>query len=180
LFSLGIPGNLAAALLIGAFMIHGVTPGPLLLQENGRLIYGIYGALMIANVFHLVIGLIGMRFFTKVLSASQQVLLPLVILISISGLYLEKQSLFPIAIMIIFTFIGFIMRKLDYSFITFIIGYVLAPLLESAFRQSMVMSKGNPFILLQRPISLVFVILTILAVIRILTQTRVNRTTREV
>ena len=164
LFTLGIPGNVAAAILIGAFMIHGVTPGPLMFQEHGRLIYGIYGALLIANGLNLAIGNFGLRFFAMVMRAPKQIIYPIITICCVTGAYMADNSLFAVSLMIIFAILGYFMKKLDFSFVTFIIGFVLGPILELSLRQTMILSKNNPMILIQHPISLILLILTALSI----------------
>jgi putative tricarboxylic transport membrane protein len=167
LFTLGIPGNVAAAILIGAFMIHGVTPGPLMFQEHGRLIYGIYGAFIIANGLNLAIGNFGLRFFAKVMMAPKQIVYPVIAICCVTGAYMADNSLFAVGLMIIFAILGYFMKKLDFSFVTFIIGFVLGPILELSLRQTLVISKNNPMILLERPVSLILLILTVLSIWRL-------------
>jgi len=163
-FSLGIPGNVSAALLLGAFMIHGVTPGPLMFEQQGRLIYGIYTALIIANLLNLIIGRFGLKFFAKILLIPKRNLFPLIIYLCMVGIYLTGNSLFSVGIMFIFAFLGYLMKKLNFSFMTFIIGFVLGPILELSLRQSLIMSRNNPMILLNHPISLAFLILTVISI----------------
>jgi len=160
LFTLGIPGNVAAALLIGAFMIHGITPGPLMFQEHGRLIYGIYGAMLVANFLNLTIGSFGLKLFARVVRIRKQIIYPVITMFCITGAYIADNSLFAVALMIIFAILGYFMKKLDFSFVTFIIGFVLGPMFELSFRQTLILSKNNPLILLSHPISLGFLILT--------------------
>lgn len=167
LFTLGIPGNVAAAILIGAFMIHGVTPGPLMFQEHGRLIYGIYGALIIANALNLAIGSFGLRLFARVIQIRKQIVYPVIVICCVTGAYMADNSLFAVALMIIFAILGYFMKKLDFSFVTFIIGFVLGPILELSLRQTLIISKNDPMILLERPVSLVFLILTVLSIWRL-------------
>jgi putative tricarboxylic transport membrane protein len=167
LFTLGIPGNLGAALLIGAFMIHGVTPGPLMFQENGRLIYGIYGTLIIANFFNLIVGYFGLRFFARLLKVPNSIIFPVIVLFCITGVLISDLSLLAVGVMIGFTVLGYLLRKLKFSFITFIIGFILGPIFELSLRQSFIMSDNSPVIFLTRPISLVFLILTAVSIWRL-------------
>jgi putative tricarboxylic transport membrane protein len=164
LFTLGIPGNVAAALLIGAFMIHGVTPGPLMFQEHGRLIYGIYGALIIANGLNLAVGNFGLRFFARVIQIRKQIVYPVIVICCVTGAYMADSSIFAVGLMIIFAILGYFMKKLDFSFVTFIIGFVLGPILELSLRQTLILSRNNPMILIQHPVSLIFLILTALSI----------------
>lgn len=172
LFTLGIPGNVAAALLIGVFMIHGVSPGPLMFEQNSRLIYGIFGALLVGNVLHLIIGYIGLKFYTKILDVDKIYIYPLVVLSCMTGIYMENNSLFNVGIMVAFGWLGYFMKKMDFSFITFIIGFVLAPIMEHALNQSLIMSGNNISIFFKRPISLSLLILTILYLCQIVYRSR--------
>ncbi|MEM7061508.1 MAG: tripartite tricarboxylate transporter permease [Pseudomonadota bacterium] len=96
LFVLGIPGNLAAAMLMGAFMIHGMQPGPLLFKENAQLMYGIYGSLVIASLFLAVIGRFGLRLFCKAVEIPAMILYPIVIFTCVMGAYLGKSDMFDV------------------------------------------------------------------------------------
>ena len=166
LFTLGIPGNVAAAMLIGAFIIHGVTPGPLMFEENGRLIYGIYGGMLVANVLNLFVGAVGLRIFVRVLSIPRNIIYPVIIFICLTGAYMADNSLFAVGIMIGFAVLGYFMKKLNFSFVTFIIGFVLGPMFELSLQQTLVLSKNNIFTMAQRPIAAVFLVLTLVFVWR--------------
>ena len=179
LFSLGIPGNVAAALLIGVFMIHGVNPGPLMFEQDSRLIYGIFGAIIVANGLHLIIGYIGLRFFTKILNVNKEFIYPLVVLSCMTGIYMANNSLFHVGIMVVFGWLGYFMKKLEFSFITFIIGFVLGPIMEHALNQSVIMGGNSPLILIQRPISLSLLVLTFLYVGQIVYRSRKEKRSKK-
>ena len=166
LFVLGIPGNLAAAMLMGAFMIHGMQPGPLLFKENAQLMYGIYGSLVLASVFLLVIGRLGLRLFCKAVEIPAMVLYPIVIFTCIMGSYLGRSSLFDVGVMLAFGFIGYYMRKFDYSFVALLIGFILAPEWERALQQVVIISEFDTFMFFRRPVAVVLMALTILVVAR--------------
>lgn len=166
LFVLGIPGNLAAAMLMGAFMIHGMQPGPLLFEENAQLMYGIYGSLLIASLFLLVIGRLGLRFFCKAVNIPAMILYPIVMFTCIMGSYLGKSSMFDVGVMLTFGFIGYFMRKFDYSYVAFLIGFILAPEWERALQQVVIISEFDTFMFLQRPVAVGLMVLTIFVVVR--------------
>jgi putative tricarboxylic transport membrane protein len=167
LFTLGIPGNVASAMLIGAFIIHGVTPGPLMFEEHGRLVYGIYGGMLIGNVFNLIVGAIGLRIFVRVLSIPRNIIYPVVIFICITGAYIADSSLFAVGMMIFFAILGYFMKKLEFSFVTFIVGFVLGPMFEMSLQQTLIMSRNNIIIIFQRPIVLIFLVFTIVFLWRV-------------
>ena len=166
LFVLGIPGNLAAAMLMGAFMIHGMQPGPLLFKENAQLMYGIYGSLVLASLFLLLIGRFGMRLFCRAVEIPALILYPIVIFTCIMGAYLGKSSMFDVGVMLIFGFIGYYMRKFDYSYVAFLIGFILAPEWERALQQVVIISEHDPFMFFQRPVAMVLMALTLFVVAR--------------
>ena len=166
LFVLGIPGNLAAAMLMGAFMIHGMQPGPLLFKENAQLMYGIYGSLLLASLFLLVIGRFGMRFFCKAVNIPAMILYPIVTFTCIMGAYLGKSSMFDVGVMLAFGFIGYFMRKFDYSYVAFIIGFILAPEWERALQQVVIISEHDTFMFFQRPVAMVLMALALFVIVR--------------
>jgi len=153
-----------AALLIGVFMIHGVTPGPLMFQEHGRFVYGIYGALIVGNILNLVIGSLGLRLFARVLLIPKQIVYPIICVLCFTGVYVSGRSLFTVGITVVFAIIGYFMKKLDLSFVAFIIGFILGPILEFNLRRTLVISQNSPLIFLTHPISLAFLILASFAI----------------
>lgn len=166
LLALGIPGNVAAALLIGAFIIHGIAPGPWLFDDHGRLIYGMFAAMVIANFANLLIGGFGLRLFARVLAIPKPIILPALVLLCLTGAYLNDQSFFAVSLTIAFAGLGYIMRKLEYPFVTFIIGFVLTPMLELSVSQAVIITDASLWALTKHPIALVFLTLTVFVVLR--------------
>ncbi len=167
LFTLGIPGNVTAALIVGAFTMHGVIPGPMMFEEHGRLIYGIYMSMMIANFCNLFVGQISLRFFSRIVNIKTDVLYPIVIFTCFVGAYLATNSLFSVYVMIAFTIIGYFARKLEFSFVTFIIGFILGPKFELYLQQSLAISMKNQWEFLSRPVTMGFLLLTLITMIGI-------------
>ncbi len=166
LLALGIPGNVAAALLIGAFIIHGIAPGPWLFDEHGRLIYGMFAAMVIANFANLLIGGFGLRLFARVLAIPKPIIMPALVLLCLTGAYLNDQSFFAVSLTIAFAVLGYIMRKLEYPFVTFIIGFVLTPMLELSVSQAVIITGGSVWSLSKYPVALALFALTIVVVLR--------------
>ncbi len=158
--SLGIPGNLSAAILLGALIIHGVQPGPMIFESHGELIYGIFGAMLVANFANLLIGHGGLRVFAYIISLPNRYIHPVIVLMCFAGTYLTTQSMLAIGVMVGFALLGYIMRKLDYSIVAFIIAFIMGPMTEDALRQTMVLFGDRPTELLTRPITMVFFALT--------------------
>ncbi len=160
LFTLGIPGNVAAALLIGAFIIHGMIPGPLMFQENAQFIYSIYGSLIMANVFLLIVGRLGLRASCKAVSAPRPILYPIIIFTCIMGSYLGAYNVFDVALMLFFAFLAYFMNKWGFSNICFIIGFILTPIWETALQQVIIASELNHFMFFKRPVAMILMCIT--------------------
>ncbi len=165
--ALGIPGNLSAAILISALIIHGLTPGPLIFEQHGEVLYGLFGAMLVANFFNLFIGQAGLRMFAWILSLPNQYIHPVIVLLCFSGAYLTTQSMFAVGLMVGFAILGYVMRKLDFSIVAFIIAFILGPLFEDALRQTLVLFEDDPMALFDRPIAIAFIVLTAYSVYRL-------------
>lgn len=166
LFTLGIPGNVAAALLIGAFVIHGIIPGPLMFEQNAQFIYSIYGSLIVANLFLLGVGLLGMKAFCKVVETPAAILYPIVIFTCIIGCYLAGLSVFEVKLMLFFALVAYFMKKFDFNHICFIIGFILAPIWETSLQQVIIASQHNPYMFLTRPVAMMLMAITVYIVIK--------------
>ena len=168
LLTLGIPGNVTTALLIGTFLVHGIEPGPHVFKTDPALIYGIFTILFIANFVNLAVGLMGSGLYSHIVKAPEYVSYSIIGLTCLTGVYASTNSIFSLYVMIIFAVIGFFMKKFDYSFVAFLIGFVLAPEFEVSFRSFLLVAQGDPLgFLFQRPIALLFCVMTIIAVLRI-------------
>lgn len=175
LLTLGIPGNVTTALLIGTFLVHGIEPGPHVFKTQPTLIYGIFTILFVANFFNLFVGLLGTSIYSHIVKVPENVTYSIIALTCVSGVYAAANDLFFIYVMIIFSIIGYLMKKFDYSFVAFLIGFVLAPEFETSFRSFLLIAQGDPVgLLIQRPIALIFFLLTIAALARILWSQYVN------
>lgn len=165
LFALGIPGSVIAALLISAFVLHGLTPGPLMFKQQPRLVADVYASMLCASLIMLIIGYSCQRLFAQVIKVPLRLIIPGVLLMCCVGAYMETGSIFSIYVMLGFAVLGFFARMLDFSFVTFLIGFVIGPNLEFTFRQSLQLLNHDATNLLKHPISIVFILLTIATVI---------------
>lgn len=166
LFTLGIPGNVAAALLIGAFIIHGMIPGPLMFEENAQFIYSIYASLLIANFFLLIIGRFGLKVSCKIVSVPRPILYPIIIFTCLIGSYLKSYNVFDVYIMLFFSFLAYFMKKWRYSHICFIIGFILTPIWETALQQIAISSQNDHFMFFRHPVAMILMVLTSYIVIK--------------
>lgn len=160
LFTLGIPGNVASALLIGAFVIHGMIPGPLMFEQNARFIYSIYGSLLMANVFLLIVGRLGLRISCKAVTTPRPILYPIIIFTCIMGSYLGAYNVFDVILMLFFAFIAYFMNKWGFSHICFIIGFILTPIWETALQQVIISSQLDALMFFKRPVAMGLMVIT--------------------
>ncbi|MCD1634926.1 tripartite tricarboxylate transporter permease [Martelella mediterranea] len=165
LLSIGIPGNVAAALILGAFIVHGIQPGPNLMHEQGRLVYGMFAAMVIANMTNLLLGYSGLRIFALAARAPARVVFPVIGLICLTGAYLTSGT-FGLPLVVGFAVIGLVMRQLDFSFVTFIIGFVLGPSFELAVRQTAILSDATLGYFFDRPIAMLILALAAFTLVR--------------
>jgi putative tricarboxylic transport membrane protein len=159
LLTLGIPGSATTALIVGAFLIHGITPGPFVLQQNGAVIYGLFASLLLANVANLALGSLGLRSFVLFLAVPRPLILAVAALLCVTGAYISTGSLFGIGIVLAFGVLGYLMRKLDFSFVLFLIGFVLGPIFERALRNTVNLFDDPVSLAMQHPLLPVFVAL---------------------
>ena len=165
LVTLGIPGNLEAALVLGAFMIHGITPGPFLMQQQGPMLYAIFLSLILANVLLLCMGFWFIRLARYALMIDKRLLLCVVLFLACVGSYATTRQLFDVGLMFLLGAIGYAMRRLGFTPIPTIIAFVLGPLLEDGLRRSLSMSGGSLGIFFERPITLLVLFIATLAAI---------------
>jgi len=158
LLSLGIPGNIVMALMMGALMIHGIQPGPLFISKNPELFWGVIGSMYIGNAMLLVLNLPLIGLWVKVLKIPYVILFPLILLLCLIGVYTLNNNIAEIFIMLIFGVIGFLLRKTGFEGAPFLLALVLGPIMESSFRQSLLISKGYLGIFFLRPVSATLVI----------------------
>ena len=161
LLTLGIPGDNATSMIMAGFQIHGIAPGPLLFSSGNVLVYAIFAAFIIANVFMLIEGYFGLPVFSKILSVRTEVLLPVVIAFCFVGSYSSNNRIFDIGVMIAFGLLGFVMKRYKYPLAPMVVGFILTPMLEENLRRSLMRSQGSLMPMLQSPIAVVFLLMTV-------------------
>lgn len=143
MLTLGIPGDAVTAVIIGALFIHGLKPGPLLLVETPHLFWFIVGALTLANCFLLVFGLTGVRVFTKIVECPKAVLVPLIIILSAVGTYAIQNNPAHVYWMLLFGFVGYLLKLYDFPVGPIILGVILGPMMDSNYRRAMLGARGD-------------------------------------
>lgn len=176
LMTLGIPGSSTTAVLLGGLMIQGLVPGNELFSTNAHYSYAIIIGFIIANILMGIVGLLGAKYFIKVLNVPQNILIPIIIIFCVVGSYAINHNVFDIWVMLIFGIMGYLLRKSGFSTAPVILGMILGPIAEKSLGQAIVMAQGNFFsYLLSRPISVIFMILIVLAIISPLVLNAIKR-----
>lgn len=145
LLALGIPGSATDAVLLGAFMLHDLVPGPLLFRDHPDIVYGIFAALILANIIILLVGLYGNKLFIKVVSVPEALLYPMILTIAIIGSFAVKGSMFDVAACIAFGIVGWIFKRYGYPVAPVVLGIVLGNMVEENFRRAVIMDGYGAF-----------------------------------
>ena len=162
MLTLGIPGSSTTAILLAALILWGLKPGPLMIQDNPALFWGLVASMYVGNVMLLVLNIPLIPLFAQILRLPVELLYPLIFGISIVGVYSVSGSLFDVWMLAAFGLLGYVMRRLDYPSAPLILGLVLGDSMERALRQSLMMSQGELGILVSRPVSAIMLGLTVL------------------
>ncbi|MBM3571494.1 MAG: hypothetical protein FJX52_03900, partial [Alphaproteobacteria bacterium] len=154
LLSLGIPGSNSAAVLLGGFLIHGLSPGPMLFDRAPDVVYGLYGGLLIANIAMFLFGLIVLPPCMWLVNRPKPYLIAVILALIFAGVFSIHQSLFDVGLVLGFGVLGYAMRWFSLPFLPMVLGVVLGYLVESNYRRALVLSDGDHTIFLRDPISL--------------------------
>lgn len=161
LLTLGIPGDGVTAMLLGAFMIHGLTPGPLLFVESAGLIYTIFVACILGNVVMIILELGGMRIFIRLLSIPKYILLPIVLVMCTVGAFATNNRIFDAQSIVFFGVIGCLMGKFNIPVAPFILSFILGGLLETNLRRGLMLTRNNFWAFFSHPIAAAFMIIAV-------------------
>ena len=165
LLSLGIPSNAMTAILLGALMIYGLTPGPLLIKNSPDLFWGVIASMYIGNIMLLILNLPLIPMWVSVLKIPYSYLSSFIILFCLIGAYSLNNSTTDIYIAVIFSLVGLLMKKFEFEPAPLVLAFVLGPLLETALRRSLILSDGSFLIFLQRPISAAFILFSVVVLV---------------
>jgi putative tricarboxylic transport membrane protein len=165
LLTLGVPGGGATAVLLGAFIMYGIQPGPLLFQNRPDLVWGLIDSMYIGNVMLLILNLPLIGIFVRLLYIPAGILYPLIIAISVIGAYAINGSMMDLYLILFFGVLGYIFDKVDIPVAPLVLSLVLGGIMEQSFRQAMTISGGNPKIFFNSAITITLVILSIISVL---------------
>lgn len=165
LLTLGIPPNATMAIMFGALMMHGITPGPLLIKEHPQMFWGLIASMYVGNLMLLTLNLPLIGLWVKVLRVPYPILFPLILMFCLIGSYSLNNSIFEVLIMIVFGFIGYLMKKFNYEAAPLVLALVLGPLFETALRRSLLLQQGDLTIFFTRPISAILLVIAIALIV---------------
>jgi putative tricarboxylic transport membrane protein len=165
LFTLGIPASPTVAVIMGAFMMHGLIPGPFLFKDHPDVVWGVIASFYIGNIMLLILNLPLIGIWVKILKIPYGILFGIILAFMVVGSYSVSNSVFDVVVMTLFGVIGYLLRKLDFPLAPIVLTLILGPLMERSLRQSLEMSQGSLDIFLKSPIALVLLILTALILI---------------
>ena len=153
MLTLGIPGSPTAAVLLGGLLIWGLQPGPLLFVEQKDFVWGLIASMYLGNIAGLIIVLTTVPWWAAVLRIPFSIIAPVIVVICAVGAYTVHNSMFDVAMMVVFGVVGYVFKKLDYPLAPLVLALVLGDMAESSFRQSMLLSQGSLGIFVSRPLS---------------------------
>ncbi|WP_066308121.1 tripartite tricarboxylate transporter permease [Bacillus sp. FJAT-29814] len=162
LLTLGIPGSGTTAILMGALMMYNVQPGPLLFDEHPQVAWGLIASMFIGNIMLLILNLPLVKVFAKIIQTPKQFLIPMIIAISIFGVYAVQVSMYDLLLLLACGVFGYFLSKNDYPIAPLVLGLILGPMVENNLRRALTISNGDYSVFFTRPLSLAFLLITLL------------------
>lgn len=159
LLTLGVPGDVITAIMLGAFLVHGLVPGPALFEKETTFVAAFFAMMIVTTLLHLLIGRLGLPLFVQTTRISNKLLFPAIMILSVTGVFVTSNSFFDVFTMLGFGALGYAMLKTGFPIAPLLIGFILGPLIEVGLRQSMIMSRGSLEIFVARPIAAAFLAL---------------------
>jgi putative tricarboxylic transport membrane protein len=153
LLTLGIPGSATTAVMVGGLLIHGIIPGPLLFVEQTKFVYTFFSGMFIAQIMMLICGMIGVRFFVKILNWPYSVLGPIILVLCVVGGFAMRNNPFDMWMVLVFGIIGYFLNRYKYPFAPLIVGLVLGDLVETSFRRTLMLQDYQFLPIFSRPIA---------------------------
>jgi putative tricarboxylic transport membrane protein len=164
LLTLGLPSNVIMAIMMGAMMIHGIQPGSAVMTNNPELFWGMIASMWIGNAMLLVINLPLVGLWIKLLTVPYRLLYPVILMFCVIGVYSNNTEFVQLLVMVFFTLFGYLLVRVGCEPAPFVLGFILGPLMEENLRRSLVLSRGDPTVFLERPISLVLLLFALFVV----------------
>ncbi|MDR1835532.1 MAG: tripartite tricarboxylate transporter permease [Fusobacteriaceae bacterium] len=178
LLSLGVPGDSNTAVMLGAFIMKGIQPGPMMYVEHLDLVYSIFAAMITANIAMLIVGGCGVKLFAKVISIDKKKLLPVILVLSLVGAYSINGNLFDAGLAIVMGLVGYLLQKYEFPLSPILLALILGPMSESNLRRFMQIHDSKFWLLFTRPICVVLIILAVASLVSsVLNQKKIEKRT---
>lgn len=163
MLTLGIPGDPITAILLGALMIQGLTPGPLLFENNAQFVYSVFWAFCVANIMTLILTFLTIKVWVRVHQVPAKILLPIITILCIIGSFALRNTFFDTGVMLFFGILGYFMNKYSFPIVPMLLAIILGPALEEHLRMSLIISQGSYAIFFTKPICLSFIIISLVS-----------------
>ena len=165
MLTLGLPSSAVMALMIGALMMQGLSPGPQLMTQRPDLFWGLIASMWLGNLMLVVLNLPLVGIWVKLLSVPYRMLYPAIMLFCCIGVYSINNNALDVVLAAVFGAFGYLMKRLHCEPAPLLLGFILGPMIEETLRRALLISHGDPMVFVQRPISLSFLVLTVLLLI---------------
>lgn len=176
MLSLGVPGDSNTAVLMGAFIMKGFQPGPMMYVEHLDIVYAVFASLILANIAMLIVGMAGVKIFAKIISVERKLLLPAILVLSLVGAYAINQNMFDVYFAIAMGLIGYLLQKYGFPLSPILLALILGPMSESNLRRFMQIDDGNFFAIFTKPICVIFIVLALASLVTsVINQLRINK-----
>jgi len=168
MLTLGIPSNPVMALMIGAMIIHGIQPGPMVMTEQPALFWGLIASMWIGNLFLVILNLPMIGIWVRIVMVPYHLLFPAILVFCAIGVFSLNNTEFDVYLMAVFGLLGYIFAKLDCEPAPMLLGFILGPMMEEYLRRALLISHGDPTVFVTRPISASMLVLALIALISVL------------
>jgi putative tricarboxylic transport membrane protein len=176
MLSLGVPGDSNTAVLMGAFILQGFQPGPMMYVEHLDIVYAVFISMIIANIAFLIVGMAGVKIFARVISIERKLLIPAIMVLSLVGAYAINQNLFDVILAIIMGAVGYLLQKYEFPLSPILLALILGPMSESNLRRFMQIDDGRFWMIFTKPICVIFIALAVGSLVTsVINQWKINR-----
>lgn len=165
LLTMGIPGDGVTSLLLGALMLHGISPGPLLFTNQWQFVYAIFGAVIVANFAMLLFMYLGIRPVAKILDVPKHILFPIILILCSVGAYSLNNRIFDVGTILVIGIVGYLLEKIGFSLTPMVLGFILGPIVELNLRRGLMSSRNSFVPMLQSPIAMIFLLIAVISII---------------
>jgi putative tricarboxylic transport membrane protein len=176
MLSLGVPGDSNTAVLIGAFILQGFQPGPMMYVEHMDIVYAVFASMLVANFAFLIVGMCGVKLFAKVISLERRLLIPAIMVLSLVGAYAINRNMFDVYFALAMGAAGYLLQKYEFPLSPILLALILGPLSESNLRRFMLIDNGQFWRIFTKPICVIFLVLALVSmIVAVRNQRKINK-----